>query len=333
MDHQHIKEGQGELVTTGKQKTELLYGVKDAVGRGITFMRNVRNRMDISFDHRAPSIVIELESYKAGYINIRKRGGKIRALTEITSDNIHYCKEIMKIVNEFRHLDGLKGGIAVSETEYMATTILQEAKPLTQVIYSNVKEMVEQGQSIFDTLWNKSITAKQRIKEIEQGTKREFINTIHDPAEIKKVALGLLNSATHEILIMFSVAKGIRGSQEYTEVIQLLKEASKHNIIIRILSDSDDPINDIIEKLNKELGGKEKIKIRHHNKPRETKLTIMIVDDLYSLTVEMKDSAPTNFDEAIGLATYSNSESTVSSYVTIFETLWMQTELYEKASK
>jgi two-component system, OmpR family, sensor histidine kinase VicK len=84
----------------------------------------VRNRMDICFDHRAPSIFIELEAYKTGYINIRKRGGKTRALTEITSDNIHYCREIMKIVNEFRHLDGLKGGIAVSETEYMATTVL-----------------------------------------------------------------------------------------------------------------------------------------------------------------------------------------------------------------
>ncbi len=34
--------------------------------------------------------------------------------------------------------------------------------------------------------------------------------------------------------------------------------------------------------------------------------------------------------EAMGLATYSNSKSTVLSYVSIFETLWMQTELYEQ---
>jgi hypothetical protein len=33
----------------------------------------------------------------------------------------------------------------------------------------NVREVVEQGQYIFDTLWNKAIPAEQRIREIEEG--------------------------------------------------------------------------------------------------------------------------------------------------------------------
>ena len=69
-------------------------------------------------------------------------------------------QELMKIVDEFRHLDGIKGGIALNEREYMATTILEEAEPLTQVIYSNFKEVVEQGQYVFDMLWNRAIPAK-----------------------------------------------------------------------------------------------------------------------------------------------------------------------------
>src|SRR6187402_918147 len=113
-------------------------------------MANVRQRMDIFFDYRAPSIVVDIAEYRNGYIDIRRRGGKIRAFTEITKDNLRNCKELMKLVDELRHLDGVRGGIAVSESEYMATTVLQEAKPLTQVIYSNVKEVVEQGQYIFD---------------------------------------------------------------------------------------------------------------------------------------------------------------------------------------
>ena len=35
-------------------------------------------------------------------------------------------------------------------------------------------------------------------------------------------------------------------------------------------------------------------------------------------------------DEAIGLATYSNSDVTVSSYISIFENLWIQTELHKR---
>jgi hypothetical protein len=44
--------------------------------------------------------------------------------------------------------------------------VLQEAKPLTQVIYSNVKEVVEQGQYIFVTLWNAAIPAEKKKREI-----------------------------------------------------------------------------------------------------------------------------------------------------------------------
>ena len=59
-------------------------------------MSNVKKRMDIYFDHRAPSIVVEVQEYRNGCQDIRKRGGKIRAFTEITKDNINYCKELMK---------------------------------------------------------------------------------------------------------------------------------------------------------------------------------------------------------------------------------------------
>jgi len=132
-------------------------------------MSNVKRGMDIYFDHNGPSIVVELSEYNNGYIDIRKRGGKIRAFTEITKDNIHYCKELIKLVDELRHLSGVKGGIAVSESEYMATTLLEEVKPLTQVFFSSIKEVVKQGQYIFDTLWNTATPAEQKIRELEKG--------------------------------------------------------------------------------------------------------------------------------------------------------------------
>ncbi|MFL6503175.1 MAG: ATP-binding protein, partial [Nitrososphaera sp.] len=169
------------------QKTsEILYGADKAVGRGVQFMRNVREKMDIFFDHKAPSIVIDLDEYRNGYIDIRRRGGKIRAFTEITKENIQYCKELMKIVDELRHLDGVKGGLAVSESEYMATTVLEESKPLTMVIYSNVREVVEQGHYIFDTLWRSAISAEQRIREIEEGIIRYETRIVENPDEIIK---------------------------------------------------------------------------------------------------------------------------------------------------
>src|SRR5439155_4099431 len=113
-------------------------------------MKNVKKRMDICFDSKAPSIVVEIEAYRNGYKDIRNRGGKIRAFTEITNDNIHYCKELMKLVDELRHLEGMKGGIAVSESEYMARTVLREATQLTQVSCRIISDDVEQKLYKFD---------------------------------------------------------------------------------------------------------------------------------------------------------------------------------------
>jgi two-component system sensor histidine kinase VicK len=287
-------------------------------------MSNVKERMDICFDHRAPSIVVGVGEYRNGYLDIRKRGGKIRAFTEITKDNIQYCKELIKLVDELRHLDGVKGGIAVSETEYMATTILQEAKPLTQVIYSNVKEVVEQQQYFFDMLWQKAIPAIERIKEIEEGIVPNIIEAIRDPKEIQRRGLVLFESAEREILIIFSTANAFR-RQERVGMLRQLNELAEKRIQIRILIPADNSIKETIQKsIN------QKIHIRFIEPALQTRVTILLVDRRFSLAVEVKDDTKKVSDQAIGFATYSNSESTVLSYASIFEALWVQTELYEQ---
>ena len=40
---------------------------------------------------------------------------------------------------------------------------------MQQVIYSNVKEIVEQQHYVFDSFWNRAIPAEMRIKQIEEG--------------------------------------------------------------------------------------------------------------------------------------------------------------------
>ncbi len=207
-------------------KSEILYGVKSAVGRGVYFMSNVKQSMDIFFDHKAPSIVTDIAEYRDGYIDIRKRGGKIRCFTEITKDNLRYCKELTKLVDELRHLDGVRGGMAVSESEYMATTVLQETKPLTQVIYSSVKEVVEQGQYIFDTLWNAAIPAQKKIREIEEGIVPYYTKVIDLPDSIIKEIIRI-NESSKELSIC-ATAGGMQFTFHYLfELTNKLLDRSK----------------------------------------------------------------------------------------------------------
>jgi two-component system sensor histidine kinase VicK len=75
------------------------------------------------------------------------------------------------------------------------------------------------------------------------------------------------------------------------------------------------------------------IKIRFIEPRLQTKVSILIVDRKYSLSVEVKDDAQSTSDKAMGLTSYSNSKSTVLYYVSIFESLWTQLDLYEQLKK
>ena len=74
-------------------------------------------------DYKAPSLTIEVKNIEI-LLNLKKRGIKLRYITDITKDNVSYCKELMKFAYEIRHLDGIKANFSVSETEYLASATL-----------------------------------------------------------------------------------------------------------------------------------------------------------------------------------------------------------------
>jgi signal transduction histidine kinase len=471
-------------------KSEILYGVENAMERGVYFISNAKEKMDIFFDHRAPSMVLGSEEYRNGLISLRRRGGKVRAFTEITTDNVKYCKELVELVDELRHLDGVRGGIALNGSEYMATTVLRKSKPLTQVIYSNVREVVEHGQYIFDTLWNAAIPAAKKIREIEEGSApseaatiiennpneiikqnrriaessnqistcmtsgglqyshkyfydtmkkllikqrrgehkgiryitnidrvniklvREYLKSgiqirharnlppmsfgisdkeivatidkmeygkriqnllmsnesaylkhfgsifeelwnsgvdaadrikdieegidfadieiIANPREGISRAWRIIKSARKEILIMFSSANALR-RQIQMGGLGLLKNASEgRNVKVRLLIPHDTSqhiLSTILQESRSHCPG---VDFRSMENSFCTKITIVIVDRKECIITELKDDTRDISYNAAGLSTYSNSKSIVSSYISIFESIWKQTDLYEQ---
>lgn len=309
--------------------SEILYDAESTVKRGIHFMQNAKVKMDLFGDKNGPSIIMEYDVYRDNYIDMINRGGKIRLITEITNDNINYCKALMRIVTELRHLDGLIGGIAVSESEYMSTTALKRKQLLTIAFYSNEEEVIRSGQYIFDTFWEKAMPAKRRIKEIEENLKHEYINTIQDPEEIRRLIQNMILSASEEIQILFP---SLGAFQIYRNegLLNLLKEKAqgeKKNLVLRILVKFDGTLDESMTSL---FSGLENVQLLQ-NRTIDAKVVTMIVDKDKSLVIEMKDNSRHDFAETVGLATFSNSQPTVSSYDSIFEMLWIQTEMRQQS--
>jgi hypothetical protein len=118
-------------------------------------------------DYTRPSLALSIESIRKSFLDAKSRDVKLRYITEITTENISYCKELMKIA-EIRHLGGIKGNFMVSEKEYFALAVSNNSSGIaSQIIYSNLQEIVDQQNYIFESFWNKAIPAIKRIREIE----------------------------------------------------------------------------------------------------------------------------------------------------------------------
>lgn len=163
------------MVPRERDKLEVVHGEENVMDAILQFLSRTDN-IDCCYDYRAPSMGIEVEAYRKLLLNIKERGIKLRFLTDINKDNIIYCKELMTFAEEIRHLEGVKASFSISEREYIATATLHGAQSIPQLVYSNVKGMVEQQQYLFNSLWNRSMSAEQRIKEIEEGIKAEFLS-------------------------------------------------------------------------------------------------------------------------------------------------------------
>jgi two-component system, OmpR family, sensor histidine kinase VicK len=322
--------------TAASEKTEVLYGFEKTTEAIMEFINSAEVSMNICADYTWPSVVMGVEVFKKGIYELKTRNVQSRFVTDITKDNIKYCKELMQI-SELRHLDGIKGNFAISEKGYMASATLLEASPLQQVIYSNVRAIVDQQQYVFETLWNKAIPADQKIRGIEEGIELGKTDIIQSPSKILELFINLIKSAKSEVLLMLPTINAFL-REERIGVIELLKKsATENNVHVRIIT----PSNDVVEKTLQDTGSvlvekdqRKGFEVQQSNiqfkETAVTTVTTLVVDRKESLAIEKTDDSKLDFIEAIGLATYSNSEPTVISYVSIFHGLWKQAELVDQ---
>jgi two-component system sensor histidine kinase VicK len=309
------------LPRTAIETTKVYYGEEDAMKILLQAMANVKKEAVICSDPNSPVFSMAMEPVKKLYVAFKETGVRIRQIVEITKDNLHYCKEFMGYV-ELRHMDNVKGTMAVSETEYVATAVLEGSMPVTQTIYSNVKAFLEQQHYFFENLWSKAIPAEQRIREIEQGIEPQRIEVVYDAGQALELYQSLIMSAEKEIKLMFPTTNALI-RQDKAGILFLLQEAAK-KCQVKVLMPNDELIRNFIPTNNSSLS------TRFIDQHESGKATILIVDNKASLMMELKDDSKKTFHEAIGLSTYSNSKAGVLSYVSMFESLWKQTQLYEE---
>ena len=275
-----------------------------------------------------------LDSYKVILDKYKKGECKgIRWITNIEEENVELVKIFLDLGMQIKQVKNLPPlNFVVGETEVDITIEKMEGgKMIQSLITSNDPSYVTHFSSLFEQLWNKGVDAEYRICNIAEGRAEETdIEIIPNPKKGIDNAWKILRSAKKEILIVCSTSNAFRRQLQFG-ALQILKEiVEKNNAKVRILVPADAEAKLTIKEISISYPG---IDIRSIEEALQTSITIIMVDRKECVIVESKDDSKGTSYDAAGISTYSNSKTIVTSYVSIFESLWNQTELYEELKK
>jgi two-component system, OmpR family, sensor histidine kinase VicK len=295
------------------ETTEILRGAEHTTRAVVLFFTNA-NWVSACADSLAPSVAMGVEPIKECYENLKSRKVKVRWITEITKDNLSYCRTLMQYA-ELRHLDGIKGNFGVSDTAYIATATVNKAQPVPELIYSTAKSVVEQNKNVFDTLWSKAVLAEDRIRKIEEGVIRPEIKAVKDPREILQDTIGLVRRSKQYSVC--SVSDGLLYAHNYSfdafkEILDLHRSGKHAGIrwVTKIENNEDSRLLEVI-KTFMQLG----MQIRHVT--TIPPMSFGVSEKEMGVTVENMRGGSLNAS-----AIFSSEPAIVEQFAVIFEELW-----------
>ena len=298
--------------STGEETTKVFYGIENVMNTVLQFLYQSSNVIDACVDYTRPSLAVDILVLRKAFLAARSKGVKLRYVTEITDENIHYCKQLLTMVDELRHLDGIKGNFYITETAYIApATFHEKGEPAAQIIYSNVREVVEHQLYVFDSFWSRAIPAEERIREIQEGKVRYQTRIIENSDEIIR-KISNLTASSNELSTCLS-SGGLHYSHKYFFDIKkklLDKQKKGEHKGIRYITNID---NDNVElaKLYLDSG----IQVKHvKNLPP---MSFGVSDKEMAVTIEKMEGG-----RVINSLLSSNEPLYVKHFASIFEELW-----------
>lgn len=293
--------------------------LKNITNTILQFISESKSEVDICGNYLSLSMMTtQQEIFNKALKDAKNRGVKLRYIIEITNENIGLCKKMMELV-ELRHLDGFKGNFILNESKYLSiiVTATQEQEEVPQIAHTDIKQILEQQQYIFDTLWNKSISAKEGIRKIEDGVRNFDAIPIRDIKHIESLFSSLIQQAKSEILI---AVRSITYLECLAEIglIDSIKQAKSKGVNTMILCSEDK--NEVVTPSHVIDSA-----IKRFAQIKSTsgiQGTILLIDNSNLLTISEDD-------DMNAIAVCSDNKSLVKNIGSVLDSLWNEREMLE----
>jgi len=316
--------------TPSQEKAQVIGDGRQTEANITDIIYNARKFLNICGDSTLPKFILS-DTTRNALEQAKRTGVIIRCITEITKDNLSYCKELMKFT-EIRHLNKFVGNSIIGDKEYLAQSVGHVFT--SNLVYSNENRMVEQQNSLFENFWNNATTQKEQTSTLELGVDLEEIKVLYDPNEIRTTYINLINSAKIEISLIIATPNALQRNYTGGIINLLITAAEKRNVNVNLIIPTYDKgtINDEFLR-NEKIAANFKFKLKTITPAiKEThmiKTTFLIIDRKSVFIIDVKDDSKDILTEAVGFATYHVSKSRTDSYSFIFDTLWRQADLHE----
>jgi len=183
---------QGRWIQKLAPATQVIFGKTNAISTELGIFKRANKRIDTCMTYTRPSLAVSIKQIRDAFLSAKRRGVRLRYITEINHQNFEDCKVLLGMVDELRHLDGVKTNFMTSEMEYLAPLIQEKSEAIAlEHIYSDTVQIVEHGRCIFDTLWSKTISAEERIRQLQEDAIPQETRLLDNQDEIIKQMIHL----------------------------------------------------------------------------------------------------------------------------------------------
>ena len=294
---------------------------------------------------------IEQKSKPKSSLNKKDNIIGLRCILKITRQNMELVAKFLDVEGVYiRHTSNpLPINFEVSDTQFNLSMRISNKIDTSYILSIPDISVIKYYKSIFEDLWNEGLDARIKIRDMRSNLNagEGFTELIENPYKTQQLLIHHIQKATKEILI---ILPSINAFFRYRKIglFSILEkkllnininnnisneEENSNKLLVKILTPTNNKLEKCItniynriKKINKE---KENIEFRRVESLSEINTACIIIDKKDLLVIELKDDSKNNFLDAIGSSIYSNTPTTVFSYISIFDTLWTQTELYE----
>jgi DNA-binding response OmpR family regulator len=141
---------------------------------------------------------LDVPGYIPYYVRARSKGLKVMLITEMTNENLFYCKELM--INrgvELRHLDGVVMNFSVWDQRHTLEAVQTSdgSSILKRIFYSNLESIVRKNQFLFEQLWKLAVPGDQKIRELETTSLHHRIRVVSGQDEMIRTRMRIIHDA------------------------------------------------------------------------------------------------------------------------------------------